>query len=86
MIYSILDTDLYKFTTSYAYMKLFPDAECTFTFKDRNNVKRTPEFLEHFKNALRTYCNNACLTATEFNLIKESHRIDFIPTYYWEWL
>lgn len=24
---SILDTDLYKFTTSYAYMKLFPDAE-----------------------------------------------------------
>ena len=28
-IYSILDTDLYKFTTSYAYMKKFPDAECT---------------------------------------------------------
>lgn len=86
MIYSILDTDLYKFTTSYAYMKLFPDAECTFTFKDRNNVKRSPEFLEHFKNALRTYCNNACLTISEFNLIIESHRIDFIPTYYWEWL
>lgn len=86
MFYSILDTDLYKFTTSYAYMKLFPNAECTFTFKDRNNVKRTPEFLEHFKNVLRTYCNNAHLSATEFHLLKESHRIDFIPTYYWEWL
>ena len=86
MFYSILDTDLYKFTTSYAYMKLFPDAECTFTFKDRNNVKRTPEFLEHFKNVLRTYCNNAHLSDTEFHLLKESHRIDFIPTYYWEWL
>lgn len=86
MVYSILDNDLYKFSVSYAYMKLFPDAECTFTFKDRNNVKRSPEFLEHFKNVLRTYCNNTCLSATEFNLIKESHRIDFIPTYYWEWL
>lgn len=86
MFYSILDTDLYKFTTSYAYMKLFPNAECTFTFKDRNNVKRTPEFLEHFKNVLRTYCNNAHLSDTEFHLLKESYRIDFIPTYYWEWL
>ena len=86
MFYSILDTDLYKFTTSYAYMKLFPNAECTFTFKDRNNVKRTPEFLEHFKNVLRTYCNNAHLSDTEFHLLKESHCIDFIPTYYWEWL
>lgn len=26
IIKSILDTDLYKFTTSYAYMKLFPQA------------------------------------------------------------
>ena len=34
MKYSILDTDLYKFTVSYAYMKMFPNAECTFTFKD----------------------------------------------------
>ena len=81
MVYSLLDNDLYKFTVSYAYMKLFPNAECTFTFKDRNNVKRSPEFLEHFKNVLRTYCNNTCLSATEFNLLKESHRVDFIPTY-----
>lgn len=26
IVKSILDTDLYKFTTSYAYMKLFPHA------------------------------------------------------------
>ncbi len=26
MIHTILDTDLYKFTTSYAYIKLFPYA------------------------------------------------------------
>ena len=45
MIYSILDNDLYKFTVSYAYMVKFPNAECTFTFKDRNKIKRTKEFL-----------------------------------------
>ncbi len=86
MVYSILDNDLYKFCVSYAYMKLFPNAECTFTFKDRNNVKRTPQFLKRFKAKLKEFCENACLTSTEFHLLKESHRIDFIPTYYWEWL
>ena len=86
MIYSLLDTDLYKFTTSYAYMKLFPNAECTFTFKDRNKVKRTSEFLEHFKNVLRTICNNTNLTANELNWLINSGKVDFIPTYYWECL
>ena len=86
MIYSILDNDLYKFSVSYAYMKLFPNAECTFKFKDRNNVKRTPQFLNRFKNELKEFCENTHLTSTEFYLLKESHRIDFIPTYYWEWL
>ena len=36
VIKTILDTDLYKFTTSYAYIKLFPYALGTFTFKDRD--------------------------------------------------
>ena len=34
IVKSILDTDLYKFTTSYAYMKLFPQARGTFEFFD----------------------------------------------------
>ena len=33
---SMLDNDLYKFSMSYAYMKLFPEAEGTFEFCDRN--------------------------------------------------
>ena len=37
-ILSILDTDLYKFSTSYAYMKLYPEAEGIFSFTDRNNL------------------------------------------------
>lgn len=37
IIKSLLDTDLYKFTTSYAYSKLFPRACGEFEFVDRNN-------------------------------------------------
>ncbi len=84
--FSILDTDLYKFTTSYAYMKKFPDAECTFTFKDRNHIKRTPEFLKKFKALLKDICNNAHLTIEELNWLLTAHRVDFIAQYYWEWL
>ena len=39
MVQSILDTDLYKFTVSNAYFQLYPYAECTFTFNDRNKEK-----------------------------------------------
>ena len=35
MILSILDTDLYKFSTSNAYFHLYPLAEGTFKFNDR---------------------------------------------------
>lgn len=37
IIQSILDTDLYKFTTGYAYSKLFPRAYGEFEFVDRSN-------------------------------------------------
>ncbi|MDO5523058.1 MAG: nicotinate phosphoribosyltransferase [Bacteroidia bacterium] len=37
IIRSILDTDLYKFTTGYAYSKLFPRAMGEFEFVDRSN-------------------------------------------------
>ena len=85
MVYSILDTDLYKFTTSYAYMKLFPNAECTFTFKDRNKVKRTKEFLEKFKEQIKKY-ENVHLTCAEFNWLVHNESIEFMPVHYWEWL
>ena len=84
-VYSILDTDLYKFTTSYAYMRKFPDAECTFTFKDRNKVKRTNEFLEEFKKEIKKW-ENVGLTTQELFWLLNSHKIDFIANYYWEWL
>ena len=52
MIHSILDTDLYKFTTSYAYIKLFPYAKGTFSFTDRDETAYTDDFLEQLKASI----------------------------------
>ncbi len=83
MVYSLLDTDLYKLTTSYAYMKMFPDAECTFKFTDRNRIPRTTEFLENYKKKMKELCM-IHLTDEEFHWVVSA--IPFIPMYYWEWL
>lgn len=82
MIYSILDTDLYKFTTSYAYMKLFPDAEGTFEFTDRDNNDYSPKFVEELNLAICSL-EMLKLTEEEFNFCKT---IRYIPECYWEWL
>lgn len=82
MVKSILDTDLYKFTTSYAYMKLYPDAEGTFTFNDRDNTVYTVEFLKELRLELAKL-SGLRLTQEEF---KFCQTIRFIPLHYWEWL
>ena len=52
IINSILDTDLYKFTTSYAYIKLFPYALGTFTFVDRDDTVYTEDFLRALREEI----------------------------------
>ena len=83
MIKSILDTDLYKFTTSYAYMKLFPDAEGTFSFCDRDKTEYDEKFIEMLQLAL-SEMSLTHLTTSEFDWVCKSIR--FIPQFYWEWL
>jgi len=82
-IKSILDTDLYKFTTSYAYMKLFPEAEGTFEFVDRDNTEYTENFIENLSLELASL-QSLKLSDYEFSFVKNNIR--FIPTFYWEWL
>ena len=53
IIKSILDTDLYKFTTSYAYMKLFPQARGTFEFIDRDNTEYPEVYFDSSVEELR---------------------------------
>ena len=89
MFFSILDTDFYKFTTSYAAMMKFPQAEAVFEFKDRNRKKRTPEFLKKLKELMNKFCTNAhdqehSLTTAEYVWLCEN--VPFIAQFYWEWL
>lgn len=82
VIKTILDTDLYKFTTSYAYIKLFPYAVGTFSFKDRDET----EYTEGFLNALRNEIQNLKLVAlTEEELEYMCSHCRFLPRVYWEW-
>ena len=83
VIKSILDTDLYKFTTSYAYMKLFPDAEGTFEFCDRDKTVYDDKFLEMLRIEL---ANLAVLKLTKDEFEFVNTEIRFIPQCYWEWL
>jgi len=83
MILSILDTDLYKFSTSYAYMKLYPEAEGTFSFCDRNNTEFSKEFIESLKVEF------AKLSILNFTMVEKQwcvEHIPYIPEVYWEWL
>ena len=82
-IQSMLDTDLYKFSTSYAYMKLYPEAEGTFSFCDRNKETFDEEFISKLKMKF------AELSMLNFTIGEkqwcEKH-IPYIPIVYWEWL
>lgn len=81
-INSILDTDLYKLTTSYAYMKLFPEAEGTFSFKDRSETEYDDKFIEMLKLELAKL-SMVRMTKEE---LEWSKSIRFIPAFYFEWL
>ena len=94
MIFSILDTDLYKFSTSYAYMKLYPEAEGVFSFCDRNNTVFNDE-----QGSLDTVITNSIISQLKMEFVKLSHtsltltekqwcikHIPYIPEVYWEWL
>jgi nicotinate phosphoribosyltransferase len=83
MIHTILDTDLYKFTTSYAYIKLFPYAIGTFSFKDRDETAYTDKFLKKLKEAVNEM---AQIKLTENELEYMTCHCRFLPRVYWEWL
>ncbi|MDY3070079.1 MAG: nicotinate phosphoribosyltransferase [Parabacteroides sp.] len=82
-LYSILDTDLYKFTTSYAYIKLFPYAMGTFAFTDRDETEYSEEFLSELKSSIKSLAE-VKLTEEEKDYMYAHCR--FIPLVYWEWL
>lgn len=83
VIKTVLDTDLYKFTTSYAYIKLFPYAMGTFSFKDRDDTEYTAGFLKALKNEIH---NLALVALRKEELEYMCAHCRFLPRVYWEWL
>ena len=82
-IKSIIDTDAYKFYVSHAYMKLFPHAEGTFTFNDRDNTEYDEKFVEMLQLEIASL-GMLKMSTEEFDFV--NREIRFIPQVYWEWL
>lgn len=83
MILSILDTDLYKFSTSNAYFQLYPLAEGTFRFNDRAGERYDSDFLSALKDEVASL-GSLSMTEEEFTYV--CRRVRYIPRNYWEWL
>ena len=83
MILSILDTDLYKFSTSNAYFQLYPLAEGAFRFQDRAKEVYDEDFLATLKAEI-VRLGTLSLTDEEFTYV--TSKIRYISRSYWEWL
>ena len=87
MIKSILDTDLYKFSTSYAYFKLYPNAEGVFEFTDRREESWEPELKDKLIEMFNKQINEVKeLSLTDDEMCWCIENIPYIPATYWEWL
>ncbi|WP_080905953.1 nicotinate phosphoribosyltransferase [Parabacteroides sp. Marseille-P3160] len=83
IIKSILDTDLYKFTTSYAYAKLFPRACGEFEFVDRSNGNYPDGFDELVRKELDEMANLR-LSREEEAFVRS--RMTYLPPIYVDFL
>ena len=79
IIQSVLDTDLYKFTTSYAYSKLYPRAYGQFRFIDRGKTTYPQGFAEELKKELQEMSKLA-LTKDEASFL--SRELPYRPPTY----
>ena len=79
IIQSVLDTDLYKFTTSYAYSKLYPRAYGQFRFIDRGKTTYPQGFAEELKKELQEMSKLA-LTKDEAGFL--SRELPYLPPTY----
>ena len=83
IIKSVLDTDLYKFTTSYAYSKLFPRAHGEFEFVDRINDNYPEGFDKLLKKELKKMEELRLTDVEEKFLIKQ---LPYLPPIYIDFL
>ncbi|MFW6248428.1 MAG: nicotinate phosphoribosyltransferase [Bacteroidota bacterium] len=70
LIHSILDNDLYKFTTQYAVRKLYPQVDVQYSFIDRSDRHYPDDFHLRIKKEVEQMTNLA-LTGEEEQYIRE---------------
>lgn len=83
IIKSILDTDLYKFSTSYAYAKLFPRARGRFAFVDRADTVY-PEGFDELLKAEIELMTQLRLSDEEADFL--SRECPYLPPFYIDYL
>ena len=83
IIQSVLDTDLYKFTTSYAYSKLFPRAYGEFEFVDRSNDNYPEGFDKLLMEQIKSMEDLYLTSDEEKFLIKQ---LPYLPPIYIDFL
>lgn len=83
IILSILDTDLYKFTTSYAYAKLFPRARGKFAFVDRSDTLYPEGFADRVREQLELM-SSLKLTEAEAQFL--ARECPYLPPFYVDYL
>lgn len=83
IIKSILDTDLYKFTTGYAYAKLYPRAYGEFEFIDRDNEDYPEGFDLQVKQELKNM-EALSLSAEEEMFLRQ--KVSYLPPFYIDFL
>lgn len=84
LVNSILDTDLYLFSMSWAYIKLYPEAEGTLEFIDRGNTVYTDQFVNQLKMAIAELGALRLSDSEKEAAFKKTS--SWIPKIYWEWL
>lgn len=83
IIRSVLDTDLYKFTTSYAYSKLYPRAEGQFRFIDRARLVYPEGFVEALKDEISAMSE---LALSRDEMLFLSRELPYLPPTYIDFL
>jgi nicotinate phosphoribosyltransferase len=84
MIYSILDTDLYKFTMQHFVLQQYPEVDVTYTFNNRNKaMKFTPECVDVIKRHVRAMANLR-LKDNEHDWVRD--HLPFLPVTYRQYL
>lgn len=83
IIRSVLDTDLYKFTTSYAYSKLYPRAYGQFRFIDRGKVAYPQGFDKRLREEIMAM-SQLVLSRDEANFLLQE--LPYLPPTYIDFL